>query len=271
MVIKFQGKRFFRATSCGVAIQKTHSKAVIHAILELVERDAALLAWFGNKNIPLIDITKIKNKKLLKLIKNIEFENRGIKTFLITTDIKIPTVFTIVFDRNDHYPLATFGLAAGINLEKTIIKSIEEALMILNTVELFGNSERKIEKKDIKNLIDHILFYSLPENKFVLKRFLNYNKYISIETIHKQYNFIKIVSAKDLINYLIKKKIELIAFDFSDPFLSKNDLYMTRIIAPNLCPMFVGGIVPSVIARLIKKRLKMPLSRKLNINPHPFG
>lgn len=262
-------KRFFRAISCGVSIHKTRSKSITHGILELIERDAALLTWFGEKSIPSINLAKIKNERLTSLIKNIRREGKDVKVFLTTTDIKIPAVFAFVFDSHNHYPSVAFGLAAENNLEKSIIKSIEEALMILNTAELAGNN--KIMKvKDIKNFFDHILFYSLPKNKFRWTHLLNC-KETSIEAINKKYNFIKKYFINNFVDYLAKKGVELIIFNFSDKFLQNNNLYMTRVIARNLCPMFVGNNIPPAIKRLIRKRLKMPIFSKLNTNPHPFG
>ena len=94
---------------------------------------------------------------------------------------------------------------------------------------------------------------------------------ISIEAINKKYNFIKKYFINNLVDYLAKKGVELIIFDFSDKFLQNNNLYMTRVIARNLCPMFVGNNIPPAIKRFIRKRLKMPIFSKLNTNPHPFG
>lgn len=91
-----------------------------------------------------------------------------------------------------------------------------------------------------------------------------------MEEIKNKYHFINNYSVQDLIDYSASKGIELIVFDFSNPLLSDNGLYMTRVIARGLCPMFVGNIISSAIRTIIKKRLKISLSTKLNVSPHLF-
>jgi ribosomal protein S12 methylthiotransferase accessory factor len=265
------GKRFFRATSCGVSIHKTRTKAIIHGILELIERDAALLAWFTKKQLTLIDLSEIKDKKLRRIIDNINFEKKDVKVFLTTTDIRIPSVFAIISNHLNNYPAVAFGLSAELNLEKAILKSIEEALMILNTEELIGETiKNEVKKNEIKNLIDHILYYAFPKNKDAWQFLLKY-KPLPISKINIKYKFIRNYSVTHLIRYLANKGIELIIFNFFDRFLKDNNLYMTRVFARGLCPMFVGSIPPPAIETIIRKRGKIKRSYKLNTDPHPFG
>lgn len=262
-----KGERFFRTTSCGVSIHRTRSRAIIHSVLELIERDAALLAWFTKKRLPSINLVKIKNRQLQKLIRGINSEGKRVKVFLTTTNIKMPSVFALIYKINS---IAAFGIASEPDLEKSILKSIEEALMMLNTAELINfNTEIQIKKGDIKNFLDHVLYYSFPANK-VAWQFLLKQRLFSLEEIKSRYHFISSYSTKSLVNYLANQGIELIVFDFSNSFFKDSGLFMTRVIARGLCPMFVGNAIPPAIKMIIRKRLKMP-SIKLNVNPHPFG
>jgi|GEM_PF-6070167 len=266
----FNGNRFFRVMSCGVSIGNTRPKAIINGIMELIERDAALLSWFGDKKPLLIDTSDTKNKNIKKIINNIKADGKDIRVFLTTTNIKIPSTFAVIFNHSRPNHNVAFGLAAEPELEKAILKSIEEALMITNTAESI-NFDKKKKKQNIKNLIDHILFcfYTKIAWQFVSK--LIQQKPLSIEKINNKIKFIKNYSVDNLAPYLKSKNIELILLEFKNEFLKKNNLYMARIIARGLCPMFVGKKLPRTIEDIIRKRLAVSKLIKLNNNPHPFG
>jgi ribosomal protein S12 methylthiotransferase accessory factor len=95
-------ERFWLPFSTGAAIHQTTEAALVAAICEIVERDAAALCWLQKLPPPLLDPVVLlpSTKQLVDW-----FADRGIRTLLfdITTDLGIPTVWCLqLCETADH-------------------------------------------------------------------------------------------------------------------------------------------------------------------------
>jgi ribosomal protein S12 methylthiotransferase accessory factor len=95
-------ERFWLPFSTGAAIHQTTEAALVAAICEIVERDAAALCWLQKLPPPLLDPAVLlpSTKRLVAW-----FADRGIRTLLfdVTTDLGIPTVWCLqLFESADY-------------------------------------------------------------------------------------------------------------------------------------------------------------------------
>lgn len=114
----------------GLAAGNTITEAIIHAIYEVVEKDAFCIFWNNNDIYQNVDITEFRNKKLCDLVDKLH-ENRI--EFVIkdmTTDIGIPAYVALLDCRSKEQPAFVYGSGAHLDPEVAILRALTEAIQL---------------------------------------------------------------------------------------------------------------------------------------------
>lgn len=166
-----------RGHTSGTAFHETVEAAVLSGLFEVAERDAISLFWMNQypANEIVVDIEKCPFRLSDRLRR---FRNAGLKVnfFDISTDFRIPTVFTVV--QGAEYPYATVAAACGRDCIETISKSLDE-LMLVRCAQLAGKGDVKIpsfkEFSWVRNLRDHCDLYAMWSSHTAFDFFLREN------------------------------------------------------------------------------------------------
>lgn len=264
-------ERLSPTSSIGLAIQTSLEKAIIKGIFEIIERDAAMITWLTRKRPSRINLRKVTLPKLMYLRDRISAEKLYLEIIVSTVNIPIPSTIAVIFDKLRKTPYSSFGLATEIGLEEAAAKSVEEALMIRNTLEILKRKKilHKLNTLSIKSFLEHAVFYSFPEHR-KFWNFLIHGKLYSSRVINKNYGFKKdkgydIETITKLLKNLGK---EVIYVDITDKIVRKMGFRAVKVIVPEMHMMdfdyntrFLGG---SRIKNFSGKK-------KLNFYPHPFA
>lgn len=252
-------EHFMPTSSCGLASHNSIENAINSSLLELIERDSAITTWMHKKKVLRLDINSIKSEKLISLKNKILEEGLEMEICITPNNFLILSVIAIIYNQKKEIPFASFGMAAGSNIEKVVTKSLEEALMVRNTLEIQKkeNKFKKIQKLNIKNYIDHAAYYSLPSHKNSWQFLLNSPR-VSVEIIKK--NLDNTMDYKKIINLLKKENKEVILVDLTNKLIKKMGFYCVKIIIPELRPMDFD----------YKTRFLRDLKNTFNNDPHPF-
>ncbi|HNB24501.1 MAG TPA: YcaO-like family protein [Candidatus Melainabacteria bacterium] len=155
--------------SSGSAFHESLHRAIWAGLCEVAERDAFSLFWLNQLPAREIVLDNLglhsRSKDLSALARRLEsIKNAGLRarTFDITTDFNVPTVFTVV--QGDEYPYATFGAACSADPVKAIVKSIDEVFLV-RLAQLSGKQSAKVpsftEFSWVASLRDHSDLYAL--------------------------------------------------------------------------------------------------------------
>lgn len=114
----------------GLASGNTTTEAIIHAIYEVVEKDAFCIFWNNNDIYQNVDITEFKNKKLCELVSKLY--DKGIKFVIkdVTTDIGIPSYVALLDCRSIEQPAFVYGSGAHLDPEVAILRALTEAIQL---------------------------------------------------------------------------------------------------------------------------------------------
>ncbi|MFH1233788.1 MAG: YcaO-like family protein [Patescibacteria group bacterium] len=259
---------FAPSSSCGLASHVSIEKAKNNSIFELIERDAAMITWLYKKRVSRIDINSIKSNKFIYLRDLILEEGLKMEICVTPNHFSVLSVVAIIYDPKKQIPYVSFGMAAGLNIENVVIKSLEEALMVRNTLEILKKQKKikKIRKTDIKNYIDHAIYYSLPSRKKMWQFFLD-GPVISAESLGL--NFCTNDNCKKLINIFKKNNQEVIFVNLTTKLIKEMGFYCVRIIIPSLRPMDFN--YNTRFLRDLKNPSLYSKINELNNNPHPFA
>jgi ribosomal protein S12 methylthiotransferase accessory factor len=160
-------ERFSPTTSNGLGGGPDLPSAVLAGLLELVERDAFLVTWLNRLAVPRIDLTAATG---IAAEVYRHYLRVGVETvaFDLTTDLEIPAVMAIGFDRSGAFPSATVGLGCSVDPATAIDRAVMEVAQIrTGTVPMYRRSpglERPRRYEDVHTLEDHGTFAADPAN-----------------------------------------------------------------------------------------------------------
>lgn len=264
-------QRLTPISSCGLAIQNTYNKAIMKGVFELIECDSAMRVWLQKKRTFRINLSNVKSGRLKSLLKIVCTEGLKVEVLLSTQHIPVPSVIGIIYSSTLDVPYATFGLAAGTNIEDVVLKSLEEALMIRNTLIQLREKNKSIGfykgRSQVKTFLDHALYYSLPKTKrywsFLLKM-----PSMTVRQIQEKFDFIdlKTYTLGKLIKLLEKAGCkEILVVNLTGSLARAMNLHCVRVVIP--------GFVPLEMDHGLKflKYDRIGAIKRLNNVPHPFA
>ncbi len=130
------GSGCFPASSNGLASGNCLAEATVHAICEVIERDAiALWYQYGSNAVDRtsIDSGTVDNALCIETLGKLD--NAGQDTFIwdITPDTGIPTYFTIIMDRESHSRHIGVGSGTHLSRDVALLRSLHEAVQVRTT------------------------------------------------------------------------------------------------------------------------------------------
>jgi ribosomal protein S12 methylthiotransferase accessory factor len=119
-------KKFVQECSNGCASGSCVEEAVLHAMLELLERDAFLLSWHGAATLPEIDITTCRDPRIRFMQDRIARLGYGMRLFDMRADLPVPAVMAVAERRDGQPGTLVFGAGAGFDPEDAVRSAMSE-------------------------------------------------------------------------------------------------------------------------------------------------
>lgn len=161
--------RFVQESSNGCASGGSAAEAVYFGLMEVVERDAFLLAWYGRQPLPEIDPASSSRPSTRAMTDRLAMYGYRARFFDTRITFPIPVV-TAVAERFDGGPgRMCFGAGAGLDPESALDSALCE--IATDAVNLPGRTERDEARLRamaadfglVTALHDHPLVYGIPE------------------------------------------------------------------------------------------------------------
>ncbi|MBF4469565.1 MAG: YcaO-related McrA-glycine thioamidation protein [Methanobrevibacter arboriphilus] len=117
----------FKGNTNGLASGNVLEEAVLHGMLEVIERDAWSIFELTKKNKKCINIDNIENPLINELLEKFKKEYINIKLMDLTADIDIPTIAATADDTILKDPaLLTLGIGTHLNPEIAVLRALTE-------------------------------------------------------------------------------------------------------------------------------------------------
>ncbi|MFJ8001113.1 TOMM precursor leader peptide-binding protein [Streptomyces sp. NPDC096310] len=161
--------RFVQESSNGCASGGCLEEAVYFGLMEVIERDAFLLAWYGQQPLPEIDPATSARPATRHMVDRLAMYGYRARFFDTRITFPVPVV-TAVAERFDGGPgRMCFGAGAGLDPESALDSALCE--IATDAVNLTGRTERDAPRlramaRDfdrVTALHDHPLVYGVPE------------------------------------------------------------------------------------------------------------
>ena len=272
--------------STGSALSSSLEGALYGGICEAVERDSFIINYLNKLSPPILDLREINDEDINYLLR--QFKRYNLEIFLldITTDIKIPSIMSIIIDRTGIGQAVIVTTKTDFSLKKAIVGAIFEGLQVrLNFREVLNSFDVKIKleslKKDytkINTFNNRCLLWSPLEMIDEIKFFLSGEK-----KIVKKDEFEKNLNnddKKNLImasNILKENHIDVFWADITIPQVREEGLWAIKAVSPQLQPLYLdegmkhcwGERLFNVPAKIGQKN-NPTKPGELNLIPHPF-
>ena len=159
--------RVLYESSNGCALGASPDEATVHALLEVIERDAFLLTWWSRRPVPRISWKSVADptaRELHALMRRAGYE---VHLCVATQDIAIPVVWALAINpaSPDKYSLTT--AAADPDPARAVRAAVTELAPIVLGDLMAPDRARALALREnpwnVTNLDDHIRWYSVPE------------------------------------------------------------------------------------------------------------
>jgi ribosomal protein S12 methylthiotransferase accessory factor len=267
------------ATSSGLACAPTWPEAVLCGLLELVERDAVMLAWNNRISLPLLDWT---GDDRLETLAAEFFEPTGLRFSVLDGSrfLDVPVAIGVVHGPPHSQASLAVGAGCMAQIGDAWLKALSESFGVyrwLGVTAAADRGRRPLEPKAVQTFDDHMLYYARAEQA-QLASFLDASSHRThVSDVRPLEGSTPRAVIDAVVERLQSHDITPYAVDVTSPDVRSLGLSVARVIAPELCPLdvshtarFLGGrrlYTAACDAGLASSPLELA---DINPNPHPF-
>lgn len=266
-------RRYAYANSCGTAAHATVEKALEHALLELVEREAFMVMWLNRLSMPVFD-RKTLPSSIQQRIRVVERHGFTVQVVDLTFDLT-PVVFAVA--RSEQLPFLTCSAASSYNPEEALERAFMELEAAVYCRFRDGKTKKALEPPEVQHPLDHGAFY---EDKRRIRKALFL---FGDERQKKSFSEVKqdewIQSFEGLCSEISNMGLSLhfVHLNQEDPILESVPYQVVKAFVPGMTPMSFGyGLEPCGLDRVRSLPVRCEFLKKerrtsqLNRLIHPF-
>jgi ribosomal protein S12 methylthiotransferase accessory factor len=256
---------FCEVTSNGLAAGPTLEQAALSAALELVERDAFMLAWLARRPGILVRPDTSIDPGIREAARRLEDAGVRLALYLLDAGTGIPTIACVGYGDGDRWPGAMISIAAHLRPRVAIAKAILEQghLGPYLRRQVHDGSKRIPEHpEEVVELEDHALYY-FPAHRAGALAFLGAAGTIDAAHLPEPEE----VSTRALVRRVAAAGLRIAVADVTSPDLAETPFRVARALGPGFQQIHFGH----GLARLGNPRLVALTPAGTNPEPHPMA
>jgi ribosomal protein S12 methylthiotransferase accessory factor len=280
-----------QSTSNGCATGSCLEEAMLYGLLELIERDTFLLAWYARLALPKIDPGSDDQREIRFMLAAVEKEGYELSLLDARLDFKVPSVIAVLRSRDKHKLGQTLvGGGAHLNFEVAIKKAFSEVGTYLAA--FIANVERSYEEvrpmaddySKVVRLPHHTLLHGLPEMREQTDFLLRNPVCKTVEETYRGWRE-EYPGKQDLLedlqycmDMLLERGMDIVVVDQTCPEQARLGLKTVCVIVPGLLPLSFGWDRHRVLS--LPRLASVPHMQgfydrafspeQANLVPHPF-
>ena len=276
--------------SNGCAAGSKIEEAILHGLLELVERDAFLLTWYGGLVPREIDMASIESPLTKAMCARVELLGYDLRCFDIRVDTRIPVVAGVAVRRDGGLGTLCFAAGSSLDPDKAVQAAICEVASYVPSLEARLRAQESLVRtmvsdfSRLRELEHHALLYALPEMRGRADFILNQETKFDLRDLYAMPGQ-KRTSSPDLredvlavVEEIGRIGSDVVVVDQTPPEQEVIGIHTVCTLAPGLLPIDFGWDRQRALR---SKRLRLapvaaglraePLSdEEVNWAPHPF-
>jgi bacteriocin biosynthesis cyclodehydratase domain-containing protein len=278
------GENLFPLSSTGLGAGETLPDAVLRGALEVIERDAFLIAWANHLNGVKIDPVTHPDPAVRTYCRAAYRRGLGINLICLPTDAPVHVFMAITTQSTEDGPAAAVGLGADFDPAAAARSAIWEADQVRTVLKLQLRNASARERLDhltahlgsVSALEDHALLYcghgSMPAFDFLLDR---PTQAFTWQAPHAMKCHERLTR---LVDHFAAEHRDLLYVDLTPIDLAQINLHVARSLIPGYQPLHFGAKACRMGGtRLFDLPVRLGLRATastpaaLNPDPHPLG
>lgn len=156
------GSGCFPASSNGLASGNTIAEATVHAICEVIERDA--IALWNQQSSAAIDRTSVNPHTIedLLIVDTLnKLRSAGQTTYIwdITSDTRIPTYLSVIIDQTSHAQHIGVGSGTHLSRQVALLRALHEAVQVRTTYIVGARDDIRPEEYTVDGIAEKRDFF----------------------------------------------------------------------------------------------------------------
>jgi ribosomal protein S12 methylthiotransferase accessory factor len=274
------GPRFLYESSNGCASGSCLEEAVLYGLLEVAERDAFLLAWYGQRPLRPLAISDDEHRWIALMRATLDPLGYDLHLFDATTDIGVPCVLSLVVHREDVAPKAFFAAGAHPDPYRAAETAGAEATTNAVLRARYDVARRRAEEErarrllddltEVHSLRDHTVLYTLPETAGWWRHLDPTREAVTVSQAFGDWRARWLRpdlagTAWEIIKAFTNVGLDPIVVNLTPPEPYATGQYTVKVVVPGTVPMTFGHVHQRLIGlpRLASSPIPAPY-------PHPF-
>ncbi|MEU8262706.1 TOMM precursor leader peptide-binding protein [Micromonospora sp. NPDC048999] len=240
---------FVLSSSSGCATGSCLTEAALFGLLELIERDAFLLAWYGDLTLPRIDLASGPSQ-VRAMADRAELQGYRLFAFDNRIDLDVPVVTSLAVRHDGGPGLLSFAAAAHVDPDQAVVGALAETLTYIphqpGTVRR-RRAELELMADDytlVRRLPDHSALFGLPRMAEHAGTYLRGGGPLPMEQVYAGYRPSGSGDLLDdlhrVLDTLRERGFEAIMVDQTTPEQEAIGLRSVCMIVPGLLPIDFG-------------------------------
>ncbi|MFJ9619759.1 TOMM precursor leader peptide-binding protein [Streptomyces noursei] len=272
-------------TSNGCALGSSLTEAILYGLLEVAERDAFLLTWYGRIPAPRLDLESAADRRIPLLAARIRHEfGYELTAFDATVEQGVPAFWLMAVATGDEgtRPKVVCGAAAHLLPEHALLGGIQELALMLNSAlrryDPQAAARLLADSSQVQAMHDHQTLYGHPD-AFDRLTFLPLDgpaHPIPARTWPVHHDLTEDLT--ELIRRYLSSGLDVLAVDQTSPEHRAGNFSCAKVIVPGTVPMTFGHAyrrdhkLPRILTvpRLLGHRQDNLPPQEVNPHPHPF-
>ncbi|MFD4277338.1 TOMM precursor leader peptide-binding protein [Streptomyces cyaneofuscatus] len=238
--------------SNGCATGGSLEEAILFGLLELVERDAFLLAWYGRARLTAIDLTTATTPAVRSMLDRAALHGYDVHAFDTRMDLAVPVVTALAVRRDGGHGTLSFSAAAGFDPADTVEAALSEVLTYIPHLP-YQVAERRTEleamERDFSKVLhlkDHAQLYGLPSMVRHAAEYLEPEAVLPLEEVFADWQPLRprtgdlMDDLRCLRDQLTGAGYDVIAVDQTTPEQHRMGLHTVSTTVPGLLPLDFG-------------------------------
>lgn len=261
-------------TSAGTAAHPSRERAVLSALVELIERDALLTAWLLDRPVPTLDLAESGERDLDDALRRCEAAAMRVRAALLPTDAPIHVVAAFVEPLGPSRAAGALGIAGSVSPRRAALRALAEALGLWHGTDsrlaagfAAGDSPARL------TAATRGLWWATPERwRDLVARLLGPKTALPDEPTGSD-RIDDTAALAALAGWLRGSGYEAYVVDLLDPPLVRRLGYsVVRVVAPGLQPFYLAEPQRAVNLERLERaaRLRGIAPGRLNPDPQPF-
>ncbi|MEV5574314.1 TOMM precursor leader peptide-binding protein [Spirillospora sp. NPDC052269] len=286
--------------SNGAALGSSRNEAILHGLLEVAERDAFLMTWYGRLPVPKVDLNSVTDRRIpltaTQIRQNLGYE---VMAFAMPMEQGIPAFWVMAVDRSDgrdrdgrDRPHVLCGAGAHPHAEQALHSALMELLVFVqgaadpnrDSAKDPAHDDRRQAMLDdpdhVREMADHHTLYGHPDA---------WSRLSFLPTDAPGWPLAELVQPwpthrdladdlSELVGRFLSTGLDVIAVDTTCADLKAGGLAAAKVIVPGTVSMTFGHRYRRVhdlprlltVPRLLGYRDRDLRPDELNPHPHPF-